>query len=59
MNWQKKLTANERKHLNEHEIRTLADVRTTRKMQAEMQGDDVRDACRECQTIALKLGLES
>ena len=59
MKWQKKLTASERKHLSEHEIRTLNDVRITRQGQAEMRGTDCRDVCQECRTIALKLGIES
>ena len=61
MNWKSKLTKTERKHLSEHEIRTLNDIRITREKQAEMRASTPgsRELCYECKSIAIKLGIEN
>ena len=57
MRWQNKLTKEERRHLKEDgNIRTKADMVATRKGQKAL--DPTKEVCRDCQRIAVKLGIE-
>ena len=59
--WTDNCTADQKRHLKEHGIRTKADMVASRKAQIELvnqtQGAD--EACRTCRAIARAVGIES
>lgn len=54
--WNTKLSKKELKHLHENGMKTLHDIKETRRQQHIL--DASREVCWECRSIALKLGVE-
>lgn len=58
MKWQNKLNKHDKTHLREQGMRTLQDIAAMRNDQRKLTGGK-DEACMDCKSIAIKLGIES